>query len=261
MSAVSYNQTNINLSPNGGGGGSSKTVAPDFSVNIARVSSGYSDGSIVLSTGGQPPPAPQNPPGAFNGGGVGNKAIFGVFGFSGLPITQISDIRFIWENVVGPSGPNAIPPEPATMVTPAVNFIVDFGGGDIRVVVVCTDQLAPAISNSVGTYINNGSNVFDYSWAPSQNALIVLAPPNPVPGGVAPSVSVGPLWLENSYSWQSLVSANPGAFLVDAYSGDGGLPAGAVTPSILMVSGDSGTRIVQGKRIRSFFVNGNNVLA
>lgn len=253
---MQYEQEDINLAKKGGGGGG--IALPDFSVNEAQVNGGYNDGSIVLRT-----TARANATGAFTGGGTGNKALYGVFGFNGLAIGALQSVEFVWENVVGPAGPNFIPPGGATTVTPYLNLIVDFdpnGGGDIRVLIMITDQLAAAINNSVGTYVNNGSNVLTYSWDNSQNAMIVGSPPAPTPGGVVPDVSVGPSFLENSYKWSDLVSANPGAILVDAYPGDGGLPAGAIVPSILLVSGDSSAVIKSGKKIRSFEVNGSSVL-
>jgi hypothetical protein len=250
-----YQQKSINLScSNGGGGG--RIV--DLSVNAASVVGGYGDGSVVMSSG-----ARLNPAGAFSGGGVGNKSIFGVFGFSGAPISQFHSLEFVWTNVTGPAGVNYLPPEPTTVLTPYVNFVVDFdpnGSGDIRVLVICTDQLNPAINNAVGSQVNNGSNELTYSWdGNSMDVLIVLSPPNPVPGGVAPNVSVGPSWLENSYSWQSIVSANPDAILIDAFSGDGGLPAGVVTPAIMLASGDSGNVTRSGKKIISLSINGESI--
>ena len=117
-------------------------------------------------------------------------------------------------------------------------------------------------------YSNNGSNVLTYSWNSSMNVCIVNSPPNPVPGGVAPSVTVGPLWLENSYSFAALVAANPLAFhastpnaeLVDDFPGDGGLPAGGIVTSMLLCSGDSANLIKSGKKITAFTVNGSSVL-
>jgi len=238
-----------------GGGG----VSRDFSVNEAQA---YltSEPELVLRTSALAPGA-----GGYNGGGVGNKAIWGVWGLDGLPIAQFLSAELVWTNVVGPAGINYIPAEPTTVATPYLNFLVDFdplGAGDIRVCVICTDQLNPAINNAVGTQANNGSNELTYSWdGNTQDVLIVGAPPAAVPGGVAPNVSVGPGWFENSYTWQALVAANPSAVLVDAYSGDGGLPAGAITPAFMVISGDSNAQIKQGKRILSLDANGIDGLA
>lgn len=249
-----YQQKNINLDYKKSDG----KFFPDFSVNESSVDSGYGDESIVLRTSSR-----TNAAGGFVGGGeTGNKSIFGAFGFNNLPISSLVSIEYSWENVVGPAGINYIPPEPTTVVTPYINLVVDFdpnGSHDYRIIVVSTDQLNPLINNSVGTYINNGSNVLTYSWNNSQNALIALSPPNPSPGGVVPDVSVGPSWLDNSYKWSDIVSLNPGAVLSDAYPGDSGLPAGAIVPSIMLVSGDSGTLIKSGKKIFNMSVNGSSI--
>jgi hypothetical protein len=238
--------------PGPGGGGD----APfELSVNAARSLGPYFDASVVLSTGSIP-----NPVGGFTGGGVGNKSIRGFIGLAGLSIASIGAIEFVWENVTGPSGPFAIPPEPATVVTPAVNLVVDFdplGAGDLRIVVLLTDQLNPAVVADVGTYVNDGFGVLTYSWDGATNGvLIVNAPPNAVPGGVAPTVNVGPGWFERTYSWQALVLANPDAILVDAFPSDGGMPAGTVCPAVMIVSGDSGNTTRSGKRIKELTVNG-----
>jgi len=251
----SYNQTNINLGNGGGGGGSGRNQT--FSVNTASVDSGYQDGSVVLRTG-----STVNPTGAFTGGGGGNKSIFGAFGFNQLPIGSLSSVEYVWENVAGPTGPFFIPPGAGTPLTPYVNLIVDFdplGAGDIRVLALIDDSLAAAITASIGTYVNNGSNELTYSWDNTMNTLIVLAPPNPVPGGVAPDVSVGASWFDNSYRWADLVAANPSAILVDAYPADGGMPSGAILPSVLLVSGDSSNLVRSGKRMKSFTVNGSEI--
>ena len=242
--------------------GASKGFArsPDFSVNAAAVDAGFTDGSIVLRTGAQ-----TNPVGAYTGGGIGNKAILGVFGFDRMPLGSLSAISYSWRNVVGPGGPFFNPPGAGTVTTPYINLIVDFdplGAGDIRVLVLADDSLNPAVTASIGGYANpGGQNLLTYSWSANQNVLIVGSPPHAVPGGVAPQVSMGTAWPENSYKWSSLVSANPHAVLVDAFPNDGGMPAGAVMPALLLVSGDSGNLARSGKRVTAMKVNGIDVLA
>lgn len=237
----------------------------NFSVNTASVDSFSEEGFINLRTGGtigSPRPAD-----GFTGGGTGNKSIFGVQGFDGVPLGDLQSITFTWENVTGPAGPKYIPAQAVSVLTPYINLVVDFSGS-LRILVLISDQLNPAISNSIGTYANNGSNILTYSWTSAQNVCIVNSPPNAVPGGVAPSVSVGPLWLENSYSFSALVAANataihamsPNAELVDDFPGDGGLPAGGIVSSILLISGDSGNLTKSGKKITNFEINGSSVL-
>lgn len=234
-------------SPSGSG------LSTDFSVNSASADI-LEDLSVVLRTGSR-----TNAAGSYVGGGTGNKSILGVPGFSGLPLGDLQSISFDWENIVGPAGPNFIPPQAVTTVTPYCNLIVDFdpnGAGDIRVLVILSDQAPALVSASLGTYMNSG-NVLSYSWdAATKNASIVNAPPNAVPGGVLPNVNVGPIWVERSYKFTDLVSANPDAILLDAFPNDGGLPSGAVVPAILILSGDSGALIKSGKRISNIMVNG-----
>ena len=115
--------------------------------------------------------------------------------------------------------------------------------------------LSPTISGSVGSYTNLG-NTITHSWTAAQSCLIVSSPPTPAPAGILPTLSVGPSWPNNSYNFASLVAANPQAILVDSYPADGGMPAGAVLPAILLCSGDSGNVTKSGKRIRALAVNG-----
>jgi hypothetical protein len=243
--------------PTGGGGGGVGGIDQSFSVNAAGVD-GLLDGSVVLRTG-----ARVNGAGAFVGGGTGNKSILGISGFDQLPLGDLESVEYVWSNVDGPGGPFFIPPGGMTVLSPYVNLVVDFdplGLGDIRVLVTNDDSLNAAITAAIGTYVNNGSNVLTYSWDDTMDVLIVNAPPTAVPGGVAPNVTVGPLWPENSYSWAALVAANPDAVLVDAYPADGGLPAGAIVPAVLLVSGDSINVTRSGKRLASIKINGVDVL-
>lgn len=240
--------------PESGGGGALPSNLLPLPVNNAGVDGGYADGSVVLRVG-----AGAQPAGAFTGGGTGNKSILGLFGYDGRPIGSLVSLEFKWTNVVGPTGPTYIPPAAASPVIPYMNLVVDFnpaGPSDIRVLSLMDSGLAAAISAAVGTYTNDGFNVITHAWTAADDVLIVNAPPNPVPGGVSPNVTTGPSWFQNTYSWAALVAANPTAILKDAFTGDGGLPAGAVTPAILLASGDSGNVTRSGKRFSSLKVNG-----
>ena len=227
----------------------------DLSVNAAAIEVIAAD--LVLRAG-----ARTNAAGAFNGGGTGNKAICGVVGFNGMPLGDLDTVEYVWTNLQGSGGPFFIPPGGPSTQTPYINLVVDFdpnGVGDVKILVTNDDSLNPAITNAIGTYSNNGSNVLTFSWNDTQDVLISGQVP-PAPGGVAPNVSVGASWLENSYRFSDLVAANPDAVLVDVFTGDGGLPAGAITPSVLLASGDSGNVARTGKRVSTFTVNGQNLL-
>lgn len=80
-------------------------------------------------------------------------------------------------------------------------------------------------------------------------------------------VTVGPSWPANAYSFSDLLATNSNALtasnanaeLVDDFPADGGLPSGAIVPSILLVSGDSANLTKSGKKILDFKVNGVSV--
>jgi len=241
-----------------------ETTAPliDLSVNTAAVNLGFA-GTGVLRTGSS-----VNPTGAFNGGGTGNKAILGLRDFSGAPLSAIQSLEYSFQNLLGPAGPFFNPPEPPTTTTPYINFVVDFDptapGGDLRVLLLCDDTLNPVVAAAIGTYQNPGGlNTLVYGWDETLNVCIVGSPPNATPGGVAPSVSIGPAFTDNAYSWAALKAANPNAVMIDAFpaptfapTGDGGMPVGAIVPSILMLSGDSGNVTKSGKHLLSWKING-----
>jgi hypothetical protein len=132
------------------------------------------------------------------------------------------------------------------------------------------DSLAGAITASIGSYLNPGGlNTLIYSWNSTMNVCIVGAPPAAAPGGVLPTVTVGPSFVENSYPWAALVAANPAAVILDAFpanallfpTGDGGMPAGQLVTGIVLTSGDSGNVTKNGKHILSWKINGSEVLA
>jgi len=228
----------------------------DLSVNTAQLNQNYASNAIVLRTGSK-----ANTAGAYNGGGVGNKAIACVRGFSGLPLASLLSLSYTWENVLGPAGPNFNPPGAATVLSPYINLIVDFGGGVLRVLILCSDSLVGTISAAIGTYSNPGGlNVLTFSWNNAKDVIIVGSPPAPSPGGVPVDISVGPGHLNNAYKFSALVAANPLATLIDAFTGDSGLPVGAITPAIMLISGDSGNLTKSGKKFTQFLVNGTSVL-
>jgi hypothetical protein len=240
-----------------------KNLNIDFSVNEASVD--IFDGYTVLRT-----TARTNLAGAFHGSGIGNKSIMGIHGFNNMPIADLKTISFTWTNVVGPVGTNYSPPGLPTTLPPYINLIVDFGpvpNGGIKVVVMCTgDQLNMTIDNAVTIVSPTPSSVLTYSWDTTKSVMIVLLTgngmfqyPNNLPATTFVTMNSG-TWLENAISWSSLLAANPNARLVDAFPADGGMPAGAIMPAVLLVSGDSETVTKSGKKITAFSVNGKNVL-
>lgn len=244
---MGYNNiyNNINL-----GKKSSMTSASNlnFSVNSASADL-YPDNTRVLRTGSR-----TNATGSYNGGGTGNKSISGTFSLEGEPLSSLKSIEYSWTNLIGPE----VPP---TVLTPYINIQVDFdpnGSSNLKVLVVCDDSLNASITNSIGVYGALVNNQRTYSWDSSQNVLIVGQTP-PGPGGVAPDISVGASWLENSYKISDLIAANPDAKIVRQFVGDGGLPSGSQMTGIFIVSGDSGNVTKSGKLINYWEINGDKV--
>jgi len=235
----------------------SSGLLADLSVNAARAEFLPTDADVVLATG-----ARTNTAGGFNGGGTGNKSILGVWGIAGLPLGSLKSLSYTWKNIQGPGGPFFNPPGGPAVQTPYTNILVDFdpnGTGNIKILVTNDDSLNPAITNAIGTYVNpGGNNELTYAWDDTMDVLIVGQVP-PGPGGTAPNVSVGAAWPENSYSMSDLVANNPDAVLLDVFTGDGGLPAGTVTPALMLISGDSGNITRSGKQISSFEFNGQEL--
>lgn len=232
-------------------------VGSSFSVNDADVYGGYPDKSVVLATG-----ARTNAAGAYTGGGTGNKAILGIFGYSGLPLAALTSLSFTWKNIVGPVGGFYNPAGADSSCVPYMNVLVDFnpaGPSDIRILVMMDSGLGGIITPAIGSYSNPGGlNTLTFSWTSAMRVLIVNAPPNPAPGGVIPSVIAPPgtIWQQNAYTFSALVAANPSAILLDVFPSDGGMPAGVIMPSVLLISGDSGNITKNGKKITALSVNG-----
>lgn len=217
----------------------------DFSVNSASVDGKYEDGSIVLRTGSS-----VNPAGAFTGGGTGNKAILGTENLQGKNISEVSSIEYNWLNLTGPGL--------GTVNAPYWNFIIDFdplGAHNYKVISILDDGLNPLISASLGTYTLEPDGSYTNLWTSANNILIVNQVP-PAPGGVSPSVTVGAGWFENSYSWRAIVTANPQAIFTRAFTNDGGLPAGSMCSSGMLISGGSTNVQKSGKLVRYWLING-----
>jgi hypothetical protein len=234
----------------------------DCSVNSARVQPHCSGVGITLTT-----TARVNEAGAFQGGGSGNKAIYGACGLDLLLLAALQHLLIVWQNQAGPAGPHVEPAQTLTVATPYLNLLVDLNaadapaGADIRVLVCCCDQLSPAISEAIGVTSNDGSNRLTVRWqAGTHGVLIVGYDGSNAPGGISPVLSNGSSWMENVFSLADLLVACPQARLVDAISGDGGLPAAERTPALLLCSGDSGYQEAQSKWVERLEINGRSLL-
>jgi len=236
----------------GGGGGSGNTFSHpnrlDLSVNHARVSTPYSDVPVLQTSTGT------NAAGAYNGGGVGNKAILGFKGLSGVPLASITSIVFDWMPL------SITPPAPVLFYA---NMIVDLGGGaGVRVFVIDTD---PAVAGplNVGTVTSPSAGVLRMTHTPALNFVQIANAFGPVPPAIAPvpvpvaaGAPLGP-WPASSFSYAAILAAYPGATLIDVSSGDGGLPkAPTVTPALMLIQGDSSNLQMRASAMLSMKVNG-----
>ena len=234
----------------GGGGGFDAAFAArrDLSVNGARVD-GLWSGAPVLRT-----QTDLNNAGAFNGGGTGNKAILGYTGFSGNGLGTLQSISYRWQELTPEMGI-------APASRPYVNLVIERdpvgAPGDYSIGVTLDAGNSPLLK--LGTFTGLGADQFQYSWnVATDNIQVVNGSAGKMPG-VPIDASTGAGWPNESYRIQDILATFPNARLVDAASGDGGLPAGsipAITPAIMVIMGDSSFRVMQAKAILETLVNG-----
>jgi|SRR5271166_217845 len=212
----------------------------DLSVNFARAEDAGSTLATLITGTGVPNA------GSYNGGGVGNKAILGCKGHTGLPLSAIASITWEWELVAE---------EPPTFL-PYVNLVVSVGGGLYKIFSI--DPLQAVILNT-GTLTPLGGNKFSFTHDTATNFVQVvnaftvapiLSPPVPVAAGA------GPVWNNASFRWSDIIASFPTYALADASSLDGGLPAATITPALLFNVGDSANRVEHNYRLSNLFFNG-----
>jgi hypothetical protein len=222
-------------------GGSSTMFANryDLSVNSARVESAGSTTPLII-TG-----TAVNNAGAFNGGGIGNKAILGCKGHAGVNIADIEEIAWEW---------TLMSLQPPTFL-PYLNLLVSIGGG---VKIFSVDPLQATILNT-GTLTPLGGGQFRFVTNTATNFVQVvnafevapiISPPVPVAAGT------GPHWFNASFRWSDIIASFPGSVLVDVSSGDGGLPKNTVTPAFLLNVGDSGNAVEHVYQMGDITFNG-----
>ncbi|GDX79190.1 hypothetical protein LBMAG42_10010 [Deltaproteobacteria bacterium] len=178
----------------------------DLSVNQASAVTG--SGGLRLRT-----EAGTNEPGGFNGGGTGNKSIAALPGVDSTPLASLTTLAFETTLVAG-------------ALTPYFNVIVDLdcGNGDTPLVLVVADTTA-----ATGP-LDLGEGVSRYEWAATGAQWRAV-------GGLDDLLPSHTAMEAGKLS--DVVAAYPAACLRDAATGDGGLPAGVVTPAMLVILGDS----------------------
>lgn len=248
----------------GGGGGSGVLFAfpnrIDVSVNKAHVDNPQSTVPVLVTKTGT------NNAGGFNGGGLGNKAMLGIQGFNGMPLSELQSVVWIWQEL------EAAHPDPLGLRVYA-NLIIEpdpIGFPGVYKVLVLSDTLAPII-DVISTPLGGGS--WKITWPTDSKKLVFCvnpaglpAPPNPVesvwvspPPGVPFFSAVNNMYFTQLFAMADILAAYPNARLVDASSGDGGLPHTTVTPALMIIVGDSNNVVMVSRLIKQVQVNGETV--
>jgi hypothetical protein len=246
----------------GAGGGS--IIVPDrrnHSVNGASVED-FSGAfpSPVLRTN-----TTVNNPGAFNGGGAGNKAIFGHWLAAPLALSAFASMELDYERIT---------PEITGLVSPYLNALVEFdpiGNPGVLSVLVFAE---PDNALNTGTFTPLGPpNQFRSVWTPGANYIQIandkgmgppsLPPPTPLAGPATVPVTQGPPqpanWNDHDYTVANLLIAYPAARIVNGSSGDGGLPQSTPTAAFMVLLGDSGFTKQNAARILDWRLNGVSI--
>ena len=192
----------------------------DHSVNRATVT--FDEGLLQLATEGG-----DNPVGGFNGEGVGNKAIAGVPGFDGLALSDLGRL-----NAVGRSD--------AGVGLLYLNVLLDLNcdGTDVRILVVDNFGEPEEDTGAESEWRAYKANPQARQWR-AVGGLDELLPSH----------------LEDQRGkLDGVIEAYPSACLRDADTGDGGMPTGVETRSVLWILGDSSNAIVQEWSIRKLSV-------
>lgn len=246
------------------GGGTSTIVANrrNHSVNGA---------SVEAFSGGFPAPILRtatnvNNPGAYNGGGTGNKAILGHWLNSPLALSAFGSMQLDYERIT---------PEITGLIHPYLNAIVEFDPlNNPGVLAVLSFGVPDNPPLNLGTYSSLGTDRFRISWSPGANRIQVVGdkgmgppsapPPVPLAGPPTIPVSEGPPqvpgnWNDHDYTVTSLMLAYPLARIVNGSTGDGGLPKTTPTAAFLACLGDSGFVQANAIRLLDWRLNGASI--
>jgi len=230
----------------------------DMSVNKSNVDNAQSASPIITTRTGT------SAAGAFNGGGTGNKGILGFQGFSGMPLADLATIQYVWDEL------EAAHANPLALQV-YLNLVIEpdpVGFPGVYKLLVITSTLFPVINVTVTPL---GPGRWQYNWPTDANKLLFCvnpagpAPPPLVSVWTAPAPGVpffsaeDNTWFTQLFALADIVAAYPRAILVDASSGDGGMPNTTVTPALLAIVGDSGNTSQVSRLIEAMTVNGTNV--
>jgi hypothetical protein len=246
--------------------GSVPTPVPDrrdHSVNGANVD-GFGTSAAILRT-----KTDQHTAGAYAGGGVGNKSILGHFLAAPLALSALVSIEYTVE---------LLTPEQtllAVNTVPYMNLVVElvpgsgiysvFVFGDVNNVLLLGAYSTPALNQRkcVWTAASPGSGVLVVNYkgmvtfvpGPTANAILVGPPAQ----GVVPviGVTVASGYQSSAYSIAQILAVYPLAQIVNAFSGDGGLPKTPnITSGVLLIIGSSASSLQNAVKVLDWKLNG-----
>jgi hypothetical protein len=245
----------------------------DHSVNGALVE-GYNTSAAVLRT-----KTDGHVAGGYVGGGVGNKSILGHWLSAPLLLSALVSIEFTVLRIT----PEAtfLPPLTngyAVNVLPYANLVVDlgppiYGPGSGGVVILVFGDVNNTLL--LGAYSVPGVNQHRCIWtagAPGSGVLAVLGKgmfvsPSP-PGALfvpasqaAPAIYLAASWQAFAFDVAAIAAAYPAATILNAFSGDGGLPlAPTITSGVMMMMiGSSGSKTQNAVQVLDWKLNGVSI--
>ena len=195
--------------------------------------------------------------GAFNGGGLGNKAILGYALADGTPLASLLSVRYRVEQLTTEVG-LAAPP-----TIPYWNLVVELdpiGAPGVYSIFVFGDRLNPL---NPGTYAD-APPFYETTWAAGvNNTMIVIDTGVGGPGPAIPPAEGVPgapaTWQSRSYDLPTILALRPAAVLRAVASGDGGMPRATVTTPVMIVIGDSANFRLNAVRVREWELNGSPI--
>ena len=206
----------------------------DHSVNQASVDlalDGSTAESVALRLRTQPI---DNDPGAYNGTGDGNKAILGLSQYDNTSLQSFDSISF--ESKVFAGSQQLY-----------VNLIVDLycDGSNLKIVVADFTSLGSSTPLSYG-YSGWYAAASQAKWRAVGGIQDPAIPANTI---LPSHLALG------SGKLSDVAAAYPFACLVNAETGDGGMPKGQPTSAVMLILGDSTTKSFNGAFVRQITVN------
>lgn len=183
------------------------------------------------------------PPGSFNGGGTGSKAILGINNLNDFKLSEFQSLQYSSKSQASYAIASIL----------YLNVIIDLECDGSKIKILTADpefQSTPISIDEQGfqTYRISSSDAQFRAVGGlyDQNGNEIASPNNPGTGQLA--------------SMNSIVAAYPNACLVKTMTGDGGMPKNVETSSLLFVVGSSGTTLFTQSLLKNIQLNDREVM-